>query len=134
MTIALHEWLRRVSLGAALAVTSIVTYAPAAHAAVNDTCNIAGCAGAQTAYQGWSGLGWPTRRGWYDWPAGQCSFAGGEYDNDDAQLPGNDTFWEYDVYPRACGAHRDAYRIVVDASTGQTWYSPDHYSDFYEIV
>ncbi|MFE0387180.1 ribonuclease domain-containing protein [Streptomyces bungoensis] len=49
------------------------------------------------------------------------------------QLPSGDTFYEYDVYPRTCGAHRDAYRIVVDSNTGVVWYSPDHYSDFYQL-
>lgn len=101
---------------------------------VSDSCDIAGCGDALSAYDGWQQRGFPTRRGWYNWTGGQCSYAGGEYYNNDGQLPGGDTFWEYDVYPRTCGAHRDAYRIVVDADTGQTWYSPDHYTDFYEIV
>ncbi len=108
--------------------------APAIPATVYNSCDVAGCADAVGAYNGWSQLGFPTARGWYQWPAGQCNFAGGEYMNYDGQLPQGDTFQEYDVYPRSCGAHRDAYRIVVDADTGATWYSPDHYSTFYEIV
>ena len=101
---------------------------------VSDSCTISGCGAAATAYNGWEQRGFPTRRGWYSWSGGKCSYAGGEYYNYDGQLPSGDTFWEYDVYPRTCGAHRDAYRIVVDGDTGQAWYSPDHYADFYEIV
>ncbi|WIV59242.1 ribonuclease domain-containing protein [Amycolatopsis nalaikhensis] len=48
-------------------------------------------------------------------------------------MPSGDSFQECDVYPRACGAYRDAYRIVVDLNTGEVWYSPDRYSDFYHL-
>ena len=37
------------------------------------------------------------------------------------------------MYPRACGASRDAYRIVVDLDTGAVWFSPNHYTDFYRL-
>ncbi len=129
---------------AATAATGTATASATAHSiaavpgairpAVYSSCDVSGCADAVTAYDGWSQLGFPTSRGWYQWTSGQCNYAGGEYMNRDGQLPNGDTFWEYDVYPRSCGAHRDAYRIVVDADTGATWYSPDHYSTFYEIV
>ena len=94
-----------------------------------------GCSAAASANSTWeSDLGYPGSRGWYDWPNGQCNYAGGTYYNDDGQLPAGDSFQEFDVNPRSCGAHRDAVRIVVDMDSGQVWYSPDHYSDFYEIV
>jgi len=48
-------------------------------------------------------------------------------------LPSGATYYEYDVYPRACNASRDAYRIVVNKSTGATWFSPDHYANFYRL-
>jgi hypothetical protein len=86
------------------------------------------------AYHGWSARGFPTARGWYRWTSGKCNFAGGRYRNDNRELPTGDTFHEYDVYPRACGAHRDAARIVLDNNTGATWFTPDHYSTFYRIV
>ena len=47
--------------------------------------------------------------------------------------PTNATYYEYDVYPRTQGAARDAYRIVVNRSTGVTWFSPNHYTDFYRL-
>jgi ribonuclease T1 len=39
----------------------------------------------------------------------------------------------YDVYPRARGAARDAYRIVVNRSTRETWFTPDHYLNFSKL-
>ena len=116
---------------AVLGVSAIES--PAANAAVYSSCHISGCSAAASANSTWSSMDYPTSRGWYDWPNGECSYAGGEYYNDDGQLPSGDTFYEYDVYPRSCGAHRDAYRIVVDINTGEVWYSPDHYSDFYAL-
>ena len=143
MTVRIGQWLvRRLSLTILLtAVLSGVVAVPAAQAAtvpqpatVVGSCHVSGCSAALTAYHGWAQLGWPTSRGWYAWPAGRYNYAGGSYHNYDGQLPARDTFWEYDVYPRNRGAHRDAYRIVLDSNTGATWYSPDHYSTFYRIV
>ena len=97
------------------------------------SCTVSGCSAAASADSTWASLGYPTSRGWYDWPDGECSYAGGEYYDYDGQLPSGDTFYEYDVFPRACGNHRDAYRIVVDFTTGAVWYSPDHYSDLSQL-
>ena len=107
---------------------------PAANASVSSSCHLSGCAAAISANSTWSDMGYPSSRGWYDWPNGECNYAGGTYYNDDGQLPSGDSFQEFDVNPRSCGAHRDAVRIVVDMDSGQVWYSPDHYADFYEIV
>ncbi|MFF2076106.1 ribonuclease domain-containing protein [Kitasatospora sp. NPDC058162] len=130
------SWAKRFAVFAA-AVASVlgmsVAYSPAASAAVDNSCTIAGCSAAASANSTWSSGGYPTSRGWYNWPNGQCSFAGGQFYNNDGQLPAGDTFYEYNVYPRACGARRDAYRIVVDANTGVVWYSPNHYADFYQL-
>lgn len=104
-----------------------------AHAAVYGSCTLSTCADGRTAVSTWESLGDPTSRGWYDLPDGECDFAGGEYYNDDGQLPSGDTYYEYDVYPRACGASRDAYRVVHDIDTGVWYFSPDHYSDFYQL-
>jgi hypothetical protein len=117
----------------ASALSLSVATGTAAHASVYGSCNISGCSNAASANSTWESMGYPTSRGWYDWPNGQCNYAGGEYYNYDGQLPAGDTFYEYDVYPRSCGAHRDAVRIVVDIDTGVVWYSPDHYSDFYQL-
>ena len=104
-----------------------------AQAALTTSCDISGCADAATAVQLWTSLGDPTTRGWVNLSDGECSYAGGTYYNDDGQLPNGDTFYEYDVYERACGAHRDAYRVVHDVDTDTWYYSPDHYSDFYQL-
>lgn len=104
-----------------------------ASAEVYSSCDISGCSDAAAAVQTWESLGLPTTRGWYDLSDGECSYAGGEYYNDDSQLPSGDTYYEYDVYERSCGAHRDAYRIVHDVDTDTWYYSPDHYSDFYQM-
>lgn len=107
--------------------------APQATASVYGTCSISGCSAARTALTGWKQLGLPTTRTWYAWPYGQYNFAGGRFYNYEGQLP-SATYNEYDVYPRARGAARDAHRIIVNRSTGATWYSPDHYEDFYRIA
>ncbi|MGC9667882.1 ribonuclease domain-containing protein [Planosporangium sp. 12N6] len=104
-----------------------------AYATAYSSCTVSGCSAARTARSGWSSRGWPTSRGWYSWSGGQCNFAGGQYKNLEGQLPSGATYYEYDVYPRACGAARDAHRIIVNLSTGATWYSPNHYSDFYRL-
>jgi ribonuclease T1 len=124
---------RLLLLALALATATLVAPAAPAGAAVYPTCSVSGCSAAQTALTGWKQLGLPTTRAWYAWPYGQYNFAGGRFYNYDGQLP-SATYYEYDVYPRPRGAARDAYRIVVNRSTGATWYSPDHYADFYRIA
>jgi len=106
---------------------------PAANATVFSSCSISGCDQADSANSIWQSMGYPDSRGWYNWPDGECNFAGGTYFNDDGQLPNGDSFQEFDTNPRACGAHRDAARIVVDMNTGVVWYTPDHYADFYQL-
>ena len=127
-------WLKRLAL-TFTAVGSVAGFAlvavPAAHADVYNSCTISGCSAARSANSTWDSLGYPSKRGWVDWPNGECNYAGGTYYNDDGQLPNGDTYYEYDVYPRACGAHRDAYRIIHDIDADVWYFSPDHYSDFY---
>ncbi|WBC16356.1 ribonuclease N [Micromonospora sp. WMMA1998] len=120
---------------AALVAPSTVStrLAEPAGAAVYSSCTMSRCADARTARSGWSAKSFPTSRGWYSWSGGQCNFAGGRFYNYEGQLPANATYYEYDVYPRACNASRDAYRIVVNRSTGATWFSPDHYANFYRL-
>ena len=131
---------RRVAMWTVLAVglaLGLIAVAPApAHrggAAVHSSCVISGCSAARSAHDGWVRLGLPTTRGWYPWSGGLSSFAGGRYYDYDGQLPSGAAYYEYDVYPRGMGAARDAYRIVVNRASGATWYSPDHYTDFYLI-
>lgn len=130
------SWTRRL-LVALVAAGSLFTVSavagPVAQASVYGSCSISGCSAAASANSTWSSLGYPTSRGWYDWPDGSCDYAGGEYYNREGELPAGDTFYEYDVYPRSCGASRDAYRIVVDFDSGVVWYSPNHYTDFYQL-
>ncbi len=104
-----------------------------ASAAVYGSCTMSRCADARTARSGWSAKGFPTSRGWYAWSGGLSNFAGGQFHNYEGQLPAGATYYEYDVYPRVSGAARDAYRIVVNKSSGATWFSPDHYANFYRI-
>lgn len=129
-------WLKRLTLTATAVGTVAgvaLVAAPAANAEVYGSCDISGCSAAASANTTWESMGYPDSRGWYDWPNGECNYAGGTYYNDDGQLPNGDSFQEFDVNPRACGAHRDAARIVVDMDSGVVWYSPDHYSDFYQL-
>lgn len=129
-------WTKRLILivGAFVAMLGLTVIAtPAANATVFSSCNISGCANARTANSIWQSKGYPSQRGWYSWPNGQCNFAGGTYFNNDGQLPAGDSFQEFDTNPRACGAHRDAARIVLDVDTGAVWYTPDHYSNFYHL-
>ncbi|WFE36001.1 ribonuclease domain-containing protein [Micromonospora sp. WMMD975] len=128
---ALVTALAAVALVAPAAVSTRL--AEPARAAVYSSCTLSRCADARTARSGWSAKSFPTSRGWYSWSGGTCNFAGGQFYNREGQLPANATYYEYDVYPRACNASRDAYRIVVNKSTGTTWFSPDHYANFYRL-
>jgi ribonuclease T1 len=132
-------WTRRAVAVCLLVMALIVgpaiiapAYTSQAEATVYSSCTISGCSAARTARSGWSGKGFPTSRGWYTWSS-QYNFAGGQFYNREGQLPSGATYHEYDVYPRAQGAARDAHRIVVNRSTGVTWYSPNHYTDFYRL-
>ena len=120
--------------GTALTAPAVVapTHTDAALAAVHATCTVSRCSAARTARIGWSTLGWPTTAGWRAWPYGQYNYTGGTFQNREGQLP-QATYNEYDVYPRARGAARDAYRIVVNRSTRETWFTPDHYVTFYRL-
>lgn len=115
------------------AMFGLVAVASPAKASVYSSCTIARCDDAASANSTWKSMGYPANRGWHDWPGGQCNYSGGTYYNDEGELPSGDSYLEYDVYPRACGASRDAYRIVVDTDTGTVWFSPDHYTDFYQL-
>jgi hypothetical protein len=127
-------WLPRliVALVTSLSLISVIGVTPAT-ADVYDSCNIDRCSDARSANETWADLGYPTSRDWYSWPDGQSNFAGGEFENREGQLPDGATYNEYDVYPRDEGAPRDAYRIVVNRDTGVTWFSPNHYTDFYRL-
>ena len=130
------SWTKRLAVTAATAASALsvtVIASPAANAAVYSSCTISGCAAAVSANSTWSDMGYPSSRGWYDWPNGECNYAGGTYYNDDGQLPSGDSFQEFDVNPRSCGAHRDAVRIVVDRTNGVVYFSPDHYKNFYRL-
>jgi ribonuclease T1 len=129
-----------IGVAAALVAAALVgpavlapSHASQAHASVYGTCTMSGCAAARTARDGWQQRGFPTSRGWYQWTGGKYNFAGGTFSNYEGELPKGAKYNEYDVYPRAKGAHRDAVRIIVNRSTGATWYSPNHYTDFYRM-
>ena len=121
--------------GTALVATAVVApeHTTAAQASVYPSCTISRCSAARTARTGWSTLGWPTSAGWYAWPYGQDNYTGGTFQNREGQLPANAYYNEYDVFARPQGAARDAYRIVVNRSTKETWFTPDHYLNFYKL-
>jgi hypothetical protein len=124
-----------VTLAATASVAGVVGTIPA-DASVYKSCTISKkqCAAARSARSIWASKGYPTRRGWNSWPVGKkYNFAGGRFDNREGELPRGATYSEYDVYPRAKGAHRDAFRIVVNRKTKMTWFSPNHYTDFYKL-
>ena len=119
-------------LSALVTVGGGVATAPAAHADYYPTCSHHGCAEAYDSTDTWESLGFPSSRGWYDWPpTGTCNFAGGTYRNYEGELPAGHSYLEFDVTPRACGAPRQAWRIVLDRTTGDVYFTPDHYSTFY---
>jgi ribonuclease T1 len=122
-------------VGAGLVAPAVLapSHTSNAYADVYSSCTSSRCADARAARTGWQQRGYPTSRGWYQWTGGRYSFAGGQYSNYEGELPSGATYYEYDVYPRAKGAHRDAYRIVVDIRTKVTWFSPNHYTDFYRL-
>ena len=128
------HWTRRllVALAAVASLLSVsLTVAPAAEAKVYPSCNISRCSAAVSANSIWKSKGYPSTRNWYSWPNGQCNFAGGKFGNYEGQLPSGHSYLEFDVYPRTCNAARDAYRIVVDRTNGNVYFSPNHYTDFY---
>lgn len=130
------HWTRRLLAALAivasvLGVTAVVT--PAADATVYSSCTQSRCAAARDANRIWSSKGYPISRNWYSWPNGQYNFAGGVFQNREGQLPAGHTYQEFDVYPRARGAARDAYRIVRDRTNGVVYFSPNHYGDFYRL-
>lgn len=120
-----------IALASIFGMTLVVT--PAANATVFTSCTQSQCTAARSADTTWKSMNYPGSRGWYNWPNGQCNFAGGTYKNLEKQLPLTHTYREFDVYPRACGAARDAYRIIVDLTNGVVYFSPNHYTDFYKL-
>ncbi|GAA4623072.1 ribonuclease domain-containing protein [Actinoallomurus vinaceus] len=124
-----------VTLAATASVAGMVGTAPA-EASVHKSCTMWRCADARSAKLIWASKGpkgYPTSRGWYSWKGGKYNFTGGRFQNREGELPRGATYYEYDVYPRKKGAHRDAYRIVVNRSSGVVWFSPNHYTDFYKL-
>ncbi|GGK92662.1 ribonuclease domain-containing protein [Mangrovihabitans endophyticus] len=121
--------------GTALVAPAVLApeHTAAAEASVYSSCTQSRCSAARTARSGWSQLGWPLSSGWYSWPYGQYNYTGGTFQNREGQLPAGASYNEYDVYPRSKGAARDAYRIVVNRSTKETWFTPDHYANFYKL-
>ncbi|MEV7004921.1 ribonuclease domain-containing protein [Streptosporangium sp. NPDC051022] len=129
------SWTARLTV-VLVALTSLIGVAGVttpANASVFASCTISRCSDARSVNAIWAGKGYPTSSGWYSWPDGKYNYTGGRFYNREGQLPSGATYYEYDVYSRAQGAARDAYRIVVNRSTGVTWFSPNHYTDFYRL-
>lgn len=62
-------------------------------------------------------------------------YTGGRvFQNREGKLPQGGKYREYDVDPTPPkGQSRNSERIVVDETSGRTWYTDDHYSTFQEI-
>jgi hypothetical protein len=129
-----RSWAVRLTLAitAFVSLIGLVGITPA-NASVYNSCTISRCSDARSANSTWASKGYPTSSGWYSWPDGRYNYTGGRFYNREGQLPSGATYYEYDVYSRARGAARDAYRIVVNRSTGVVWFSPNHYTDFYRL-
>ncbi|MEU4385490.1 ribonuclease domain-containing protein [Promicromonospora sp. NPDC023805] len=110
-----------------------VTVAQPADASVFNSCTHSGCAEAYSSNSIWSSKGYPSTRGWVSWPNGQCNFAGGVHRNSEGQLPAGHSYLEFDVTPRACNAARQSYRLILDRTNGDLYFSPNHYGDFYKM-
>ncbi|MFF2662308.1 ribonuclease domain-containing protein [Kitasatospora sp. NPDC058032] len=84
----------------------------------------------------WRALGWPGNPQPVDFrlPGPQYVRGSNPYRNRSGDLPSGGTYREYDVNPRPTPTtRRDAERLVRDATTGDAWYTADHYANFREI-
>jgi len=61
-------------------------------------------------------------------PAGYVG--GRRFENREHRLPPDGSYHEYDVNPKVRGENRGAERIIIDARTGEGWYTADHYRTF----
>jgi hypothetical protein len=79
--------LQRTFVGTLMAIAAVlglsVVVTPAADATVYSSCTMSRCSAARSAETTWEAKGYPGTRGWYDWPNGQCNFAGGTFRNDE---------------------------------------------------
>lgn len=90
---------------------------------------------------------WPTARAW-EYTGHTWIYHGGRYYDYDRQLRNygsnyygaadttlyNGPYYEYDVYGHtSTSASRGAARLVRNSVTGDVFFSPDHYSNFYYI-
>ncbi|MFE9426594.1 ribonuclease domain-containing protein [Kitasatospora sp. NPDC006697] len=88
----------------------------------------------------WHGqLHWPATGQPVDYRLADGRFlrGGNPYRNRSGDLPaaGDGAYHEYDVNPRtAPAAHRDAERLVREVTTGQVWFTADHYADFRQVL
>jgi len=58
-------------------------------------------------------------------------FVGGRvFENREGNLPHGGHYHEYDVNPKVKGKNRGPERLVIDETSGQAWYTPDHYRTF----
>jgi hypothetical protein len=117
----------------AVVVPSVVapTSGGQAHAAVYNC----GCpSSAYAMYDRWDALDWPRGAAWRQIGSNQWLYGGAVHYNRERQLPTNASYREYDaqVYSYR-GQSRGAKRIVINISTYQGWYTPNHYTDFYRI-
>ncbi len=64
-------------------------------------------------------------------------YKGGEpfrNDADHPSLPKDGKFKEYDIHRHVRGVDRGNHRLVRDINTNRVWYTPDHYTTFYEMI
>jgi ribonuclease T1 len=58
-------------------------------------------------------------------------YVGGRvWQNRERNLPLEGQYREYDVNPKLPGKNRGPERLVIDETSGNAWYTPDHYRTF----
>ena len=121
------SWLARliVMLAAVTSLTGVVGITPA-DASVINSCTISRCSDARSANATWASKGYPTTA------AGtpgrrQVQLHWRPLPEPEGQLPAAPPTTSTTCTP-GTGAARDAYRIVVNRSTGVIWFSPNHYA------
>ncbi|MBX3388623.1 MAG: hypothetical protein KF691_04125 [Phycisphaeraceae bacterium] len=55
------------------------------------------------------------------------------FQNREGLLPQGGQYREFDVNPKPLTGSRDAERIVIDSLSGNAYYTPDHYQNFYPM-
>ncbi len=120
---------------AAASVVAPAVLAPQSSSQAEAAVYNCGCpSSAYAMYDRWDSRNWPSGAAWRQIGTNQWLYGGAVHYNRERQLPVNASYREYDaqVYSYR-GQSRGAKRIVINISTYQGWYTPNHYTDFYRM-